>query len=113
MLQTKRCSGCKSHKPVENFYKNRLTLDGRSNYCTDCTKVNSQKYFKRKKERETKSESENLIKMALLSSYSEIDGENAEKLMRIIVIEKMIKSINEELDELKKSYLKSESVITE
>ena len=48
----KRCSGCKTTKTLENFYKNKLVLDGHSNYCIDCTRENSRKYFQRKKEKQ-------------------------------------------------------------
>ena len=117
-MQEKRCSGCKETKPLNNFYKNKLVLDGHSNYCTCCTRENSKRYFQRKKERELKDSTDNLMKMALLNSYSS-DTEstnnsnvNADNLMKILVIEKMCKSILSELESLKHSYIKSESSIS-
>lgn len=109
-MTKKKCSGCKEELPIGNFYKNKLVLDGHSNYCISCTKQNSKKYFQRKKEKIAKSENENLMKMVLLSNYSnDIDHNNADKLMKILMIEKMCKSILEELGNLKKEFVKTES----
>jgi hypothetical protein len=106
----KRCSGCKEVLPIGDFYKNKLVLDGHSNYCISCTKQNSKKYFQRKKEKIVKSENENLMKMVLLSNYSnEVDHTNADKLMKILMIERMCKSILDELGNLKKEFVKTES----
>lgn len=114
MEKTKRCSGCKEVKPIGQFYKNRLVLDGHSNYCVSCTKQNAKKYFQRKKERVAKTENDNLMKMVLLSNYStETDSANADNLMKILMIEKMCKSIIVELDDLKKSFTKSENIVSQ
>jgi hypothetical protein len=112
-MDEKKCSGCKTTKTIDNFYKNKLVLDGHSNYCIDCTRENSKKYFRRKKERIVKSESDNLMKMVLLSNYNnESDNSNADNLMKILMIEKMCKSILEELDNLKKNYIRADNVIS-
>lgn len=113
MEKTKRCSGCKESKSIEQFYKNKLVLDGHSNYCVDCTKQNAKKYFQRKKERVAKIENDNLMKMVLLSNYTtELDTGNADNLMKVLMIEKMCKSIINELEDLKKSYTKTENVVS-
>jgi hypothetical protein len=114
MEKTKRCSGCKDEKEIDNFYKNKLVLDGHSNYCIECTRQNSKRYFQRKKERMAKDESDNLMKMVLLSNYNSAneDNTNADSLMKILMIEKMCKSILEELDTLKKNYIKSDSMVS-
>ena len=113
MEKQKRCSGCKESKSLEQFYKNKLVLDGHSNYCIDCTRENSKKYFQRKKEKIAKSESENLMKMVLLNNYNnDIDNTNADNLMKILMIEKMCKSILDELENLKKTYIKSENMLS-
>lgn len=110
----KRCSGCKNNLPIGNFYKNKLVLDGHSNYCIDCTRKNSKKYFERKKEKIAKVQNDNLMKMVLLTNYnSELDKTNADNLMKILMIEKMCKSILDELENLKKNYIKSDGVIVE
>jgi hypothetical protein len=108
-MNEKKCSGCKSTKTLDNFYKNKLVLDGHSNYCIECTRENSKKYFQRKKERVAKSENESLMKMVLLNNYnSEVDKSNADNLMKILMIEKMCKTILDELDTLKQTYIKVE-----
>jgi hypothetical protein len=113
MQKEKRCSGCKESKSLNQFYKNKLVLDGHSNYCVDCTRENSKKYFQRKKEKIAKSESENLMKMVLLNNYNnDIDNTNADNLMKILMIEKMCKSILDELENLKKTYIKSENMLS-
>lgn len=113
MEKTKRCSGCKESKSIEQFYKNKLVLDGHSNYCVDCTKQNAKKYFQRKKERVARVENDNLMKMVLLSNYTtELDTGNADNLMKVLMIEKMCKSIINELEDLKKSYTKTENMVS-
>jgi hypothetical protein len=110
----KRCSGCKSAKPLDNFYKNKLVLDGHSNYCIDCTRENSRRYFQKKKERQSKEENDNLMKMVLFSNHSnESNPENADNLMKVLMIERMCKSILDELENLKKNLVKSKSVEVE
>lgn len=110
----KKCSGCKNEKTLDNFYKNKLVLDGHSNYCIECTKKNSKKYFQRKKEKVAKEESENLMKKVLLSNYTnDIENMNADNLMKILLIEKMCNSILDELQNLKKTYVKTENMVSE
>ena len=54
------------------------------------------------------------MKMVLLSNYStETDSVNADNLMKILMIEKMCKSIITELDDLKKSLTKSENAVSQ
>jgi len=110
----KRCCGCKTPKPLDNFYKHKKQSDGHSPYCIECTRENSKRYFQRKKERTLKSENDNLMKMVLLNNYnSEFDRSNADNFMKILMIEKMCKSILDELDNLKQTYIKSESQLTQ
>jgi hypothetical protein len=106
MSVTKKCTGCKKELSITSFYKNKLIHDGHSNYCVDCTKVNSKKYFERKKERIIKTENDNLMKMALLSDS---DSTSADNLMKIMMIEKMCKTILDELEHLKRGFVKVES----
>jgi hypothetical protein len=111
---TKRCSGCKETKSLNQFYKNKLVLDGHSNYCVTCTKENSKKYFQRKKDKVSKVENDNLMKMVLLSNYSsEIGSVNTDNLMRVLMIDKMCKSMMNELNDFKKSLTKTENVSSE
>jgi len=59
-----------------------------------------------------KAESENIMKMVLLSNYTtEMDSTSADNLMKILMIEKMCKSILLELEDLKKSYSKTDNLV--
>lgn len=114
MKKTKKCSGCKETKSLDNFYKNKLTLDGHSNYCISCTKENSRRYHQRKKERISKSENDNLMKTVLLQNYSsDGDNTNADTLMKILLIERHCKLILEELNSLKKTFIPTEASISQ
>ena len=43
----KRCGLCTKDKDIEEFNKNRHTIDGHSNYCRECaSKVNKDNYLK-------------------------------------------------------------------
>jgi hypothetical protein len=105
MENIKKCTGCKKEQPLSNFYKNKLVHDGHSNYCVDCTRVNSKKYFQRKKEKVTKVENDNLMKMVLLSDS---DSNNADNLMKVMMIEKMCRTILDEVEHLKRGFVKTE-----
>ena len=114
MEKHKKCTGCKGEFPITNFYKNKLIHDGHSNYCIDCTKVNSKKYFQRKKERTVKVENENLLKMVLLTNYQqETASPQADNLMKILMIEKMSKNVLDEIENLKRSFVKTETEVVE
>jgi len=104
MEKTKKCSGCKQELSLSNFYKNKLISDGHSNYCVSCTKENSQRYFRRKKEKQIKEGNDNLMKMVLLSESTNGNPENVDNLLRVITIERMAKKILEEIDILKKNF---------
>ncbi len=108
MENIKKCTGCKKEQPLSNFYKNKLVHDGHSNYCVDCTRVNSKKYFQRKKEKVIKVENDNLMKMVLLS---DTDSNNADNLMKVMMIEKMCKTILEEVEHLKRGFVKTEAEV--
>jgi hypothetical protein len=110
----KRCSGCKTSKTLDNFYKNKLVLDGHSNYCIDCTRENSKRYFKRKKEKQSKTETDSLIKLALFGSQTnDVSTTDADNLMKILMIERMLKSVFDELNNLKKNLTNSDVFISQ
>lgn len=107
MQETKKCTKCKQEYPLSNFYKNKLILDGHSNYCIDCTKLNSKKYFQRKKEKNN----EQIMKMMLFSnSTNQLNAENTDNLMQILIIERLCKSILSEIDSIKKKYVKTDDI---
>ena len=109
-MTEKKCSGCKQTQPIENFYKNKNMSDGHSSYCIDCTRENSKRYFQRKKEKIVKSENNNLLNAVIMSNFNVSENQNAENLMKILMIEKMLKSVTDELEVLKNNYVKTESV---
>lgn len=110
-MTEKKCSGCKQSLAIENFYKNKGMSDGHSSYCIDCTRENSRRYFQRKKQKVSKIESDNLLKAVIISNYSSTENQDAENLMKILMIEKMLKGVSEELEVLKKNYIKTESAV--
>ncbi len=111
-MELKKCTKCKSDLTLDKFYKNKLTKDGHSIYCVDCTKINSKKYFEKKKVKTAKVENDNLIKMALLNKFNgKLTEDEVNQLMRIMLIEKMVSNINEELSQLKQQYVRTEELI--
>jgi len=112
MVSNKKCTRCKEVLPIDKFYKNKLTQDGHSIYCVDCTKVNSKKYFEKKKVKNDKIENENLMKAALLNKFNgKLDEGEINQLMRIMLIEKMVNNIVSELVPLKEHYVKNKDLI--
>ena len=52
--------------------------------------------------------------MVLLSNFSnDSDSGNADNLMKILMIEKMIKSTLEEIEGLKRTYIKSDNMVSQ
>jgi len=100
-MTTKKCSGCKCDKPLDNdhFYKNRLIFDGFSNYCINCTKENSRKYFLRKKEKNNIA-----LKNKLLENIGE-EAVTANNLMKLIMLEEKVKVILTEIESLKMNFI--------
>jgi len=111
-MSEKKCSGCKLQLSIENFYKNKNMSDGHSSYCVDCTRENSKRYFQRKKVKVAKNENNNLLNAVIMSNINTSENQNAENLMKILMIEKMLKSVSEELEVLKNNYVKSEIMFT-
>jgi hypothetical protein len=114
MEKLKLCSGCKENKKIDEFYKNKRMEDGRSNYCISCTKENSQKYYQRKKEKESNEKTDDLMKMLLLSEYREkIDPNNADILVKVLMLKKLVKSVLEEIEKIEETITKNEEVFEE
>jgi hypothetical protein len=91
-----------------------LIHDGHSNYCVECTKTNSKKYFQRKKDRTVKLENENLMKMMFINNYTqETHTPQADNLMKILMIEKMCKSLLDEVENLKRGFVKTQCEVVE
>lgn len=98
-MEKKKCSGCKEHKKMDAFYKNKTMKDGRSNYCIECTKDNTKKYFQRKKLKHN-SENEEIIKMVLLSNINNTDVTD-NKVLKLMLIEKLTYALIDEITKLK------------
>jgi hypothetical protein len=114
MEKTKKCSGCKDVKLLDNFYKNKLVLDGHSNYCIECTRDNSKKYFQRKKERIQKEQDDILFKSIILQADNlNIDPQHTENVLKILTIENMCKSMLNEITSLKMNLTKTNELISQ
>lgn len=98
----KKCSGCQEDKPVNEFYKNKRMNDGHSIYCVSCTKENSKKYHQRKKNRIKTTHNEEIVKnMVLNNLISENSNPNAEIIMKLMMIERTLRSAMDELESIK------------
>lgn len=98
----KKCSGCQTEKSVKEFYKNKRMNDGHSIYCVDCTKENSRKYHQRKKNKMRTSHNEEIVKnMVINNLISDNSNPNAELIMRLMLIERTLKSTLEEIETMK------------
>ena len=112
MEEVKRCSGCKTEKPVNEFYKNKLMDDGHSIYCIPCTKVNSKKYHQRKKVKQNQVGTERIMQQMIVNNLmSEFDHPNVDKLMKLILIEKSLKDLISQVHELKMENATSEQTV--
>lgn len=109
MVKSKKCSGCKNELLLTKFYKNKSTLDGHSIYCKECTRINSKKYFSKKKQK-TKSEKD--LNMILLN-HDIFSPQKTDSLLKIMMIEKMCNSMLIELSNLKNEFLQKDSNIIE
>jgi hypothetical protein len=68
------------------------------------------KYFRRKKEKVSKIETDNLIKMAFFANQTgEVNNADADNLMKILMIEKFCKGILDEVEILKNNIVKVEN----
>lgn len=98
----KKCSGCQEQKPLNEFYKNKRMNDGHSIYCVTCTKDNSKKYHQRKKNRIKTTHNEEIVKnMVLNNLISENSNPNAEIIMKLMIIERTLRSALDELESIK------------
>ena len=112
MENTKKCSGCKEQKPLNEFYKNKLMDDGHSIYCVPCTKENSKKYHQRKKVRLSHEGNEKIVQQMIVQNLmSDSEQPNVEKLMKLILIERSLTDILNEVKTLKMEYVTADMTI--
>lgn len=108
-MEKKKCSGCKEQKLLGSFYKNKNMKDGHSNYCVDCTKENSKKYFQRRKYKVANSENDDIIKMVLLSNMNNVDTSD-NKMVKIMIVEKLCYALLDEINKLKDMITQSSDI---
>lgn len=48
---SKTCIRCSVEQPIENFYKNKATKDGKHYYCKDCVQIDNKKRVGVKREK--------------------------------------------------------------
>jgi hypothetical protein len=53
-METKICKKCSKEKPLEDFFKNRITSDGRQVYCKTCQDAINRAYYAAHKEKQDK-----------------------------------------------------------
>lgn len=107
MKSFKKCSGCRKELGLDNFYKNKNNLDGHGIYCKSCAKINSKKYFENKKMKRDR-----IVQNEILKFTQPFENNRTEKLMKILMIEKMCKSMLEELGSLKSELYSPQSIKT-
>ena len=110
----KRCCGCKTPKPLDNFYKHKKQFDGHSPYCIECTRENSKRYFQRKKEKQSKNETDGLIKLALFGGQTnDTNYTNVNAVMEILMIKELAKSLMDKVSSLEKTLINSEVFVSQ
>jgi hypothetical protein len=104
MNNMKKCSGCQQDKSITEFYKNKRMHDGHSIYCVSCTRENSQKYHQRKKNKMRINQSEEIVKNMMINNLvSDHMNPNAEVIMKLIMTEKLLQNVIEEIQSIKVS----------
>lgn len=80
MKKIKKCSHCKSEKPISDFYKNNKTKDGYSYPCKSCIKIYQNKTKKHLKDYYKKYYEQN--KKKLVQKYKKYYIKNRTKLLK-------------------------------
>jgi len=100
----KKCSGCQTEKSLKEFYKNKRMNDGHSIYCVSCTKENSKKYHQRKKNKLKITHNEEVVKNMVLNNLMTENGNpNAEIIMKMMIIERTLRTALDEIESIKVS----------
>jgi len=104
MKKMKKCSGCQTEKSLKEFYKNKRMNDGHSIYCVSCTKENSKKYHQRKKNKLKITHNEEVVKNMVLNNLMTENGNpNAEIIMKMMIIERTLRTALDEIESIKVS----------
>ena len=101
----KRCTGCKEMLPLDSFYKNKTTDDGKSIYCKGCTKLNAKKYYQKKVLKQIGESNGVTVSDALFpSNFTSLTNKKAELTLKIAMIQRLMLTVNSELNELLRNY---------
>jgi hypothetical protein len=109
----KCCASCKTTKAPTQFYKNRTNVDGLSNYCKDCTKLNAKMYYQKKLTKEVKIT--NLLKGSRFDNTEKVENivpkkvkisstKKIENSLRLALIEKHLLTTLDLFNEFKQEY---------
>ena len=101
----KRCSGCKDTLPLDQFYKNKTNEDGKSIYCKECTKLNAKKYYQKKLLKQVGESSGLTVNQTIFpTNFIGLGDHKTEMALKIIMIQRMMLTINNELNDLLRKY---------
>lgn len=101
----KRCTGCKEMLPLDSFYKNKTTEDGKSIYCKSCTKLNAKKYYQKKVLKQIGESSGLKVSETLFpTNFTTLTEKKAELTLKIAMIQRLMLTVNSELNDLLKNY---------
>jgi hypothetical protein len=97
----KRCSGCKETLSLDQFYKNKTNEDGKSIYCKECTKLNAKKYYQKKLLKQVSETGGLTINQTIFpNNFINLGDHKAEIALKIVMIQRMTFTINNELNDL-------------
>jgi hypothetical protein len=101
----KRCSGCKETLELNKFYKNKTNEDGKSIYCKVCTKLNAKKYYQKKLLKQAGETGGLTISQTIFpANFVNLGDHKAEIALKIVMIQRMMLTINNELNDLLHKY---------
>jgi hypothetical protein len=101
----KRCSGCKETLELNKFYKNKTNEDGKSIYCKVCTKLNAKKYYQKKLLKQAGETGGLTIGQTIFpTNFVSLGDHKAEIALKIVMIQRMMLTINNELNDLLHKY---------
>lgn len=61
----KICNKCKQNKALVDFNRNKCKIDGRNNFCKECSKISSKKYYFLNKEKHIQKTAERKARVIL------------------------------------------------
>jgi hypothetical protein len=108
----KNCSGCKETLSLNEFYKNKTNEDGKSIYCKVCTKLNAKKYYQKKLLKQAGEAGGMVFSQTIFpSNFINMGDRKTEMTLKIVMIQRLMLTINNELNDLLKNYSEQEASI--